>query len=294
MYDAGDRRFMAMDPINRVYKALYKYYGEHFNLFNSMYYLRARYFNQNDVRFISLDPHWYSTNLIYGDKMYIKNELRIPSMDAIIQSFNLYLYCGNDPINRTDPTGLTYGYMTDFAKKAGMSVTWNECTRTATVTRESGDAYNYVVKNGKVYLNDNEVGYIYRDKIYLDDLMFYRDTGGYDNTAISPVYYIDLRGKIYTDKILAVEAEQRDKEDTINFAISAAMVSGGIKIVGGNEMANSITQQLGYNGAEALKADFVGKSGSRFNMMYDTKTGEIILQNIKDSAIKIFTGLFRR
>jgi len=230
--------------------------------------------------------------MIYGDN---PGENPMPSMAAIQQSSNLYVYCGNDPINRIDPTGETYGYMTDYAKKIGASVFWNASTSTATITR-NGENYDYVIKDGQVYLNGNNVGYIYNNKIYLDDLIFYRDTGGYDNTAIAQVYYTDMYGRTYTDEAAAEKAKAADdkmREFIDEATINTALMGGGIKIVGGNAMANSIAQKFGYEGAEALKADFVGKSGSLFNMMYDTKTGEIILQSIKDSAVKVFTGLFR-
>lgn len=46
--------------------------------------------------------------MIYGDKEYKENETRIPDINAIMQSSNLYVYCGNNPIARSDPTGQWY------------------------------------------------------------------------------------------------------------------------------------------------------------------------------------------
>ena len=66
-----------------------------------------------------------------------------------------------------------------------------------------------------------------------------------------------------------------------------------LKTVGDNRRANEIARQLGYDGAEDLKAAFVNKTNvSRYNMMYDTKTSEIILQGVKNSKELIPTGLF--
>jgi len=70
--------------------------------------------------------------------------------------------------------------------------------------------------------------------------------------------------------------------------------STNLKKINGNKEANKAAKKAGYKGAkaaEALKADFV-KNGANFNMMKDTKTGEIILQSIKDSSVQIPTGLF--
>jgi RHS repeat-associated protein len=67
-----------------------------------------------------------------------------------------------------------------------------------------------------------------------------------------------------------------------------------LKSVGDNKRANEIARQLGYEGdkaAEALKADYVGNSGSRFDIMRNTDTNEIILQS-KDGRTLVPTGLF--
>ena len=41
--------------------------------------------------------------MIYGDNPDKDNP--VPSMDAIMQSSNLYVYCGNNPVNRWDANG---------------------------------------------------------------------------------------------------------------------------------------------------------------------------------------------
>lgn len=69
--------------------------------------------------------------------------------------------------------------------------------------------------------------------------------------------------------------------------------SSSLKKIRSNARANEIARQLGYDGAEDLKEAFVGRSSiSKFNMMYDTKTGEIVLVSIEDSSIQVQTGLF--
>ena len=60
-----------------------------------------------------------------------------------------------------------------------------------------------------------------------------------------------------------------------------------------NKQANQWAQEVGYDGAEELKADIVGKgNGSKFNMYTDRATGEIILIGLK-IAKEIATQLFR-
>ena len=60
-----------------------------------------------------------------------------------------------------------------------------------------------------------------------------------------------------------------------------------------NKQANQWAQEVGYDGAEELKADIVAKgNGSKFNMYTDRSTGEIILIGLK-VAKEIATQLFR-
>ena len=59
-----------------------------------------------------------------------------------------------------------------------------------------------------------------------------------------------------------------------------------------NKQANEWAREVGYEGAEELKADFVGKQGSKFNMYTDRSNGEIILIGLK-IAKEIATQLFR-
>lgn len=44
--------------------------------------------------------------MIYGDKEYKEDDVRIPDIEAIMQSGNLYAYAMNNPVMRTDSTGL--------------------------------------------------------------------------------------------------------------------------------------------------------------------------------------------
>ena len=60
---------------------------------------------------------------------------------------------------------------------------------------------------------------------------------------------------------------------------------------GGNAQANKWAQRAGADSAEALKEEFVGKSGSRFDMYIDRTTNELLLIG-KTSGVIISTGYY--
>jgi RHS repeat-associated protein len=64
---------------------VYRYTGQQSDADSSMYYLRARYYEPSTGRFITRDPK--------------KGELENPN------SLNPYVYCENNPIRYTDPSG---------------------------------------------------------------------------------------------------------------------------------------------------------------------------------------------
>ena len=83
----------------------FRYSGEYYDAESGFIYLRNRYYDPSIGRFITEDPYWNVDNMIYGD-----DNGKVPSISAIMQSCNLYVYCGNNPILRIDPTGKTWEY----------------------------------------------------------------------------------------------------------------------------------------------------------------------------------------
>jgi len=93
----------------------FRYCGEYFDLSSGTYYLRARYYNPNNARFLTEDTHWNTGNMIYGDNPQKIDERKdplglniytyAPDIYAIRQSSNLYAYCGNNPLMFVDPIG---------------------------------------------------------------------------------------------------------------------------------------------------------------------------------------------
>jgi len=73
----------------------FRFAGEYYDWETGFIYLRARFYNPALGRFISEDPHWTISNMQ-------------SSVEAILQSGNLFVYCGNDPVNRIDPSGLLF------------------------------------------------------------------------------------------------------------------------------------------------------------------------------------------
>ena len=93
----------------------FRYCGEYYDGETKTYYLRARYYDPNIGRFTQQDTHWTTANSIYGDnpqkineredKLGLKTYSYAPQITAVMQSGNLYVYCGNSPTSYTDPNG---------------------------------------------------------------------------------------------------------------------------------------------------------------------------------------------
>ncbi len=93
----------------------FRYCGEFLDLETNTYYLRARNYSPTTSRMLSPDPHWDCRNMIYGDNPRKINEhtddlgskayTYLPDIDAITQSSNLYVYCGNNPTMYEDSNG---------------------------------------------------------------------------------------------------------------------------------------------------------------------------------------------
>jgi RHS repeat-associated protein len=72
-----------------------------------VYYAKARFYEPGISRFLSPDPYWHPGNMIYGDNPQDPLGLGcyVPNIYAIQQSSNLYVYCINNPVLFSDPSG---------------------------------------------------------------------------------------------------------------------------------------------------------------------------------------------
>ena len=80
----------------------FRYCGEYFDSETQSIYLRARYYSPVTGRFGQQDTYWNPDNMIYGSDGN-------PSIAAITQSNNLYVYCMNNPVNLLDRLGFKAG-----------------------------------------------------------------------------------------------------------------------------------------------------------------------------------------
>ena len=70
----------------------FRYCGEYWDEETETYYLRTRQYDPAAGRFLSEDTYWNPNNITAASS-------------SVLQSVNLYLYCGNNPIMFHDPSG---------------------------------------------------------------------------------------------------------------------------------------------------------------------------------------------
>ena len=77
----------------------FRYRGYYYETETGFYYLQSRYYDPNTGRFISAD-----------DVEYL-------GANETVDSYNLFAYCGNDPVNMSDPSGKWPQFIVSFFLK---------------------------------------------------------------------------------------------------------------------------------------------------------------------------------
>ncbi len=89
----------------------FRYACYYYDTDTDLYYLQNRYYAADKARFMTEDPYWNVSNMLYG-KFTSTVERRV-YYPAVVQSENRYVYCGNKPTNRIAPFGLeSYAFYT--------------------------------------------------------------------------------------------------------------------------------------------------------------------------------------
>ena len=95
--DADRAEYMRVLNLNPIRYKSYYYDAE-----TGFYYLQSRYYDPITTRFINADGY--------------------VSTGQDISGYNMFVYCGNNPINRSDASGMLWKEIGGFFKKAGKAI----------------------------------------------------------------------------------------------------------------------------------------------------------------------------
>ena len=139
-----------------------------------IYFAHFRMYDQEAMRFTAVDP--------------IRGNILNP------QTINPYLYVLNSPTNFVDPWGLSPTIpVRATAEAAGAEVTWNQDTRTATVSM-NGLTMNFVDGQGGSFVNDEWRMQV--DASALDAFLAAAGSAGSSNIPFPPNFWGDLVDEI--------------------------------------------------------------------------------------------------
>ena len=94
----------------------FRYCGMYYDLETKIYMTQYRRYNSATGRFLTEDPYWKKNyRNIYNNGS--------PSIFAIMQIANLYVYCGNNPVLRTDTSGLAWKWAEKIGARVNLNIT---------------------------------------------------------------------------------------------------------------------------------------------------------------------------
>ena len=225
------------------------------------YYLKARLYDSTVKRFISAD----TIIMNVGER-------------AI--GYNLYQYAYNNPVSYSDSTGhmpeLTQRDWMDIAE-AGLLITLM-ALGTGAIVVSGGLATGTILLCAEGIL-------VCEGAASVAVIIALTEEIAEVGVAVAAVA---------TGAMLATgngKEEQHSKPSGENKENRTSNEKPSLKPYKNGKEANAQSVKQGYENAHELKEEFVGKNGSRFDIKYDSNTGQIFLEN-KAGTIQIPTGLY--
>ena len=83
--------------------------GYYYDADTENYYLKNRYYDSSDARFLTVDPYWNAYNMIYGNAT--DSVIRNVYYPAVVQSGNRFWYCMGNSIKFIDSSGFVALHM---------------------------------------------------------------------------------------------------------------------------------------------------------------------------------------
>jgi len=85
----------------------FRFAGMYWDGHRNEYMTQHRMFSPRLGRWLSPDPHFnmLAGNMVFGDSPTLRNDRYMPSIHAILQSGNLFVYTMNNPVRWVDPDG---------------------------------------------------------------------------------------------------------------------------------------------------------------------------------------------
>ena len=120
--------------------------------------------------------------MIYGD-----DNGKVPSISAIMQSCNLYVYCGNNPILRIDPTGKTWEYFDMYLPQWAQ----NHLVRLTNNYYAAGDSRN---EDGRFVRDDIHSEAVAFRMQFLDKTYLNYAVKDFNTLGITELNYLDMLG----------------------------------------------------------------------------------------------------
>ena len=200
----------------------FRYRGYYYDTETSLYYLQTRYYDPEVGRFINADAHI------------------VTDQDSVLTT-NMYAYCQNNPVMRSDQNGES----------------WRDVARFGLAVAAVGLFALAVASTGGGALLLAGVGV----------------SAGAFSMAASTTVAVGVTTMAVSTVCASME---NGKSGT-----SSSSRKGKDYVKPKGKIANKWAQEAGYENAEQFKEAFVPNNGSKFNMFKDKKTGEIILIGIE-------------